>query len=271
MKTKILITVILAAITLTSCSTDYSERRSYPPSAPTGLYAMNGDERVDLFWNHNRESSVTGYNVYYSFSYDGKYTLIGSTKNNYFVDSDARNGDRYYYAVAAYDNNGRESDLSIEVVYATPRPEGFNQTIFDYRKFPNNSGYRFSNYSVLPYDDLNTDIFFENYNGTFYLNVWDDTDIQDMGKTIDIYDIEFAPLNGWSTTKDEIAKVGHTYVVWTWNNHFAKIRVKNITNERVVFDWAYQLVEGERQLKNGRDPSERKPLNKVEFNGRARN
>ncbi len=271
MKTNLIITVILASLFLTSCSTDYSDRHSSPPNAPSGLYAINGDGRVDLFWNYNRESNVTGYNVYFSYSYDGKYTLIGSTQNDYYIDFEALNGNRYYYAVAAYDNNGRESDLSIEEVYATPRPEGFNQAIFDYRKFPNNSGYQFSSYSVLPYDDLNTDIFFENYNGTFYLNVWDDTDIQDMGSTYDIYDIEFAPLSGWAPTKDELAKIGHTYVIWTWNNRYAKIHIKNITTERVVFDWAYQLVEGERQLKHGRNVTERKPLNREEFNNRGRN
>ncbi|MCK7520207.1 MAG: hypothetical protein MZV64_22200 [Ignavibacteriales bacterium] len=68
------------------------------------------------------------------------------------------------------------------------------------------------------------DFFFENYQGTFYLDVWDDTDIQDMGPTNDIYDIPFAPTSGWSTTKDAIAIVGHTYVIWTWDNHFAKIQ-----------------------------------------------
>ncbi len=70
-----------------------------------------------------------------------------------------------------------------------------------------------------------------------------------MGTTNDIYDIPFAPSNGWSPTKDEIAKVGNTYVIWTWNNRFAKIRIKNITPDRIVFDWAYQTVEGEPMLK----------------------
>ena len=51
--------------------------------------------------------------------------------------------------------------------------------------------------------------------------------------------LPFAPINGWSTAKEEIAKVGHTYVIWTWDNHFAKIRVSNITADRVVFDWAF--------------------------------
>ena len=98
----------------------------------------------------------------------------------------------------------------------------------------------FALYSVVAYDSIDVDFFFENYQGTFYLDVWDDTDIQDMGPTNDIYDIPYAPTSGWSTTKDAVAIVGHTYVIWTWNNHYAKIRISNITNERVVFDWAYQ-------------------------------
>ena len=83
-----------------------------------------------------------------------------------------------------------------------------------------------------------------------------------MGQTNDIYDIPFAPTSGWSTTKDAIATVGHTYVIWTWDNHFAKFRISNITNDRVVFDWAYQLVEGETQLKPSAN-GERNPLEKA--------
>jgi len=227
----------------------YQEADYTPPSIPRGVVVQNGDNRVDIFWDKNRESDLSGYNIYYSDSYDGRYQLIGSSDFNNFTDYDAVNGNTYYYAVTAYDFNGNESDLSKDVVYSTPRPEGFNQSIFDYRRFPNNAGYSFSDYSVYPYDDLNTDFFFEKYNNTFYLDVWDDTDIQDMGATSDIYDIEFAPTSGWSDTKDAIAIVGHTYVFWTWDNHFAKVRISQITGDRVVFDWAYQLVEGEIQLK----------------------
>lgn len=249
---KIILTFVLSLTTFffTSCNVNDSYYEDYtPPAPPTGIQVLNGDGRVDISWNHNRENDIAGYNVYYSYSYSGKYTLIGSTSNNYFIDFDASNGQKYYYAVTAYDFNGNESDLSYDVVYAVPRPEGFNQSIFDYRRFPSNAGYSFSQYSVVPYDDQNSDVFFENYQGTYYLVVWDDTDIQDMGYTNDIYDIPFAPSSGWSPSKDVIAKVGHTYVIWIWNNHFAKIRVKNITPDRIVFDWAYQLVEGEPMLK----------------------
>jgi hypothetical protein len=234
-----------------------------PPAPPNGVQALNGDNRVDLYWNENREPDLAGYNIYYSDSYDGKYYIIGSSPYANFTDYDAINGEKYYYAVTAYDYNGNESDLSRDVVYSTARPEGFDQSIFDYRRFPNNSGYSFALYSVVAYDSLDTDFFFENYQGTFYLDVYNDTDIQDMGQTNDIYDIPFAPTSGWSTTKDAVAIVGHTYVIWTWNNHYAKIRISQITNERVVFDWAYQLVKGEKQLKSTRTTGVRNPLEKA--------
>jgi hypothetical protein len=117
-------------------------------------------------------------------------------------------------------------------------------------------------------DDISSDFFFENFEGTYYLNVWDDTDIQDMGFTENFNEISYAPLDGWvpiqpdENVKYTEAVVGHTYVIWTWDNHYAKIRVKSISNERIVFDWAYQLLEGEQQLKSNRDSSKRKPLPK---------
>jgi len=253
MKNIIILILALTGFILTSCDVhDPDFERDYtPPSPPTGVVVLNGDSQVDLFWNENRESDVAGYNIYFNFTYEGKYTLIGSSPIAIYNDNGAVNGETYYYAVTAYDYNGNESDLSTDIIYATPRPEGYNQAIFDYRRFPNNSGYSFSDYSVVPYDDIDADFFFENYLGTFYLDVWDDTDIQDMGPTNDIYDIEFAPTTGWSSTKDEFAVAGHTYVFWTWNNHFAKIRISSMTNDRVVFDWAYQLAEGNVQLKRG--------------------
>jgi len=248
-------TFLFTILLITGCDhlRDYDNT---PPSKPRNISTVTGDNRVDLYWDKNPERDVAGYNVYYSYSYNGKYTLIGSTQSNNYIDDGAKNGTTYYYAVSAYDYDGNESDLSEDVVYDTPRPEGFNQAIFDYYKSPNNAGYDFSKYLVLPYNDTNADMFFENYNGTFYINVWaKDSDLQDMGQTQDIWDISYAPMGGWIPVKQgenvkyAQAIVGHTYVIWTWDNHFAKVRIKNITNERMVFDWAYQLVEGNRELK----------------------
>lgn len=253
MKTLYILIFALVTISFTGCDMNdpfhNGNYDNYAPAPPTGITLLNGDNRVDLYWNANKEEDVAGYNVYYSTSYSGKYTLIGSTTRTDFVDADAVNGNTYYYAVTAYDYNNNESELSRDVIYSTPRPEGFNQTIFDYRRFPDNSGYSFSNYAVVPFDNDKADFFFEQFEGSYYLDVYDDSDIQDMGRTNDIYDIEYAPESGWSPTKDVAVVPGHTYIIWTWNNHFAKVRVKSITLERVVFDWAYQLQEGNKQLK----------------------
>ena len=250
---KIILTIITLLLIVSFSACHINDPNYYvdntPPAPPSGIYVLNGDNVVDISWNPNQERDVAGYNVYYAYSYNGKYTLIGSTANNYFTDDGANNGTTYYYAVAAYDYNGNESDLSYDVAYATPRPEGYNQSIFDYLNFPDNAGYSFTTYSTVPYDDQSTDFFFENYNGTYYLDVYKDSDIQDMGATNDIYDIPYAPDNGWSSTKDVIAKVGHSYVIWTWDNHYAKVRVKNITPDRIVFDWTFQLVQGNKELK----------------------
>lgn len=262
-KIKILTLAIAVSFFASSCDL-YDPHDHYhdydPPAPPRGIVVVNGDERVDIYWDDNRDSDLSGYNVYYSYDYDGEYTLIGSTSSNYFIDWDVENGQTYYYAVTAYDYNGNESELSYDIIYATPRPEGFNQSIFDFNRFPDISGYAFSEYSVVSYDDIETDFFFEKFDDEFYLNVYDDTDIQDMGETNDIYDIPFAPTTGWSPYKYEVARVGHTYVIWTWDNHFAKIFVKNITPDRIVFDWAYQLVEGDTQLKPVDKGTERGPL-----------
>lgn len=253
MKTTIsILSAIFLSLVLSACKVNLNDPYyldSTPPSPPSGIIVINGDNRVDLSWYKNRESDVSGYNVYYSYSYNGKYTLLGSTNDNYFIDDGAVNGNTYYYAVTAFDYNGNESDLSYDVIYSTPRPEGFNQSVLDYRQFPDQGGYSFTTYSTVAYDDQSSDFFFENYNGTFYIDVWNDSEIQDAGSTQDIYDVSSAPTAGWSSTKDEIARVGHTYIIWTWDNHYAKIRINSITNDRISFDWAFQLIEGERQLK----------------------
>jgi hypothetical protein len=242
--------VFLAACDRKHNRDNYDNIDNTPPSAPNGLVITNGDNQVTISWNQNYEHDVSGYNVYYSYDYYGKYTLIGSTKSNYYTDYGARNGQTYFYAVTAYDYNGNESDLSKQNANATPRPEGLNVNIFDYHSYISTSGYSFGYETVVPYNDQNTDFYYDNDNGTPYLDVYTDTDIQDMGRTNDIYDIPYAPTTGWSSSKDAVAIVGHTYVIWTKRNTYAKIRISQITSSRIVFDWAYQTVTGNPQLKN---------------------
>lgn len=255
------ITIFILSLAILSACDNFNKEYydNVPPNPPNNVRAYAGDNEVEIDWDYNTEQDVAGYNVYYSDSYYGKYTLLGNTENNSYIDFDAENGVKYYYGVAAYDVNGNESELSYDEAYGVARPEGMNQTIFDYINYPDISGYDFSEYLVTAFDastvNNSADMFFENYNDTFYVDVWDDTDIQDMGPTTDILDVVEAPIDGWIPKQDgenikyAEAIVGHTYVVWTWDNHFAKFRIKSITPERMVFDWAYQLMEGEPQLK----------------------
>jgi hypothetical protein len=220
-----------------------------PPSPPQGILATAMDNAVQLEWLENPEPDVDGYKVWISDRYDGRYVMVGSTHNLKFVDNGAKNGVRAYYAVTAFDFEGNESDLSKDVVYATPRPEGYGTKLSNYRSDSTTAGYDFSTYSVGKYNDDFTDVYFEAYGGRFYLNVWKDTDIQDMGYTNSIYDIAVAPSAGWTPSKSVEAIPGHTYVIWTWDDHYAKVRVREISTVRLTFDWAYQVAKSNPELK----------------------
>jgi len=230
-----------------------------PPPPPTNVFTIAGDNRVDIYWSDSFAADLAGYRVYVSDSYDGRYTLIGNVIRNYFVDYNAVNGTTYYYAVTAYDTYGNESQLSKEIVKGTPRPEGFDRLIFDFNRYPEKSGYSFGINRVVAYDDSLTDFFYENYlDSAFYIDVWSDTEIQDVGLTNDIYDVEKAPTDGWVQLQpgDNIKYVeaieGHTYVIWTYDDHFAKIRISSVTPQRIIFDWAFQLQQGNPALKRNK-------------------
>ncbi|MBI4429879.1 MAG: hypothetical protein HY562_12265 [Ignavibacteriales bacterium] len=235
-----------------------------PPAAPRGVRTISLDNAVEIQWLANTESDVKGYNVWRAARYEGPYTLRASTSDIIFVDNTANNGVTYYYALSAYDFDGNESALTKDVIYDTPRPEGYGVIVYDYRTTPSLAGYDFSTYSVRPYDDLFTDVFFENFSGRHYLNVWNDSDIQDMGYTTDLDEISIAPVAGWAPSKSAEAIVGHTYVVWTVDDHYAKIRVIEVTNARVVFDWAYQTARGNPELKRDSSGKRERTLTRPE-------
>ncbi len=247
MKTKAII-LGLTVILVSGC-VHLVEPDRIPPSPPTGLTTSTGDNFVELLWNRNPERDVAGYNVFVSDRYDGRYELIGSSRDPYFSDNGARNGYTYYYAVTAYDFDGNESDLSRDVVYDVPRPEGYDVVLTDYRQNPAYAGYDFSGYRVVAFDAQSADMFFEHYNGEYWMDVYTDTDIQDLGYTHSLLDVKVAPTGGWSPTHDSRLFVGHTYVIWTQDDHYAKFRVTALSPDRVVFDWAYQLQQSNPMLK----------------------
>ena len=257
----------VALVGMVGCHTHLNEPDLIPPAAPLGLATAPGDGFIEIFWQRNPEADLAGYRVYVGYSYDGRYELIGTTAGTRFVDYEARNGELYYYAVSAYDFSGNESELSPEEAYSIARPEGYDVTLRDYHVIPDVAGFDFSSYAVVPFDDLYADMYFENWNGQLYMNVRDDTDIQDMGPTHSLLDITVAPADGWSATHDVRLGVGHTYVVWTWDDHYAKFRVTSLASGRVVLDWAYQLKAANPLLKRG-GQTERAPHKEGQQHGR---
>jgi len=241
--------LMMALLGMVGCHTHLNEPDVMPPAAPSGLTTLPGDGFIEILWNRNAEADLAGYRVYVGSSYDGRYELIGTTSATRFVDSEARNGQLYFYAVSAYDFAGNESELSPEEAYSIARPEGYDVTLRDYRAIPTSAGFDFSGYTVVSFDDLYSDMYFENWNGQLYMNVREDTDIQDMGPTSSLLDVSVAPADGWSSTHDALLRMGHTYVVWTWDDHYAKFRVTSLSSGRVVFDWTYQLKSASPLLK----------------------
>jgi hypothetical protein len=254
MKTALSILSLLVVVTLTPGCHDFLHHLDDdPPLAPTGLRTATGDNFIELFWNETRDPDVSGYNVYVSSTYGGRYEYVGSVTAPYYRDDEARNGVLYYYAVSAYDYDGNESDLSSDVAYDIPRPEGYDVLLYNASVASNQAGYDFSKYAVVAVTDEYADMYFTTGNSGPVMRVDTDTDIQDMGSTSSVLAIGQAPVSGWSTTGEVPLVVGHTYVVWTWDDHYAKFRVSSVSSGRVVFDWAYQLVPSNRLLK--KDPA----------------
>jgi hypothetical protein len=251
MKKIIFALLVLAGITIIGCeekSTRYVTIDN-PPAVPQGVYSITGDGAVYLFWLPVRESDLAGYRVYRSLN-DDEYYYIGYSVDETFVDDAAVNGQTYYYAVSSIDENENESNLSYETVFDTPRPEGANLILADVYTYPNVSGYDFSSSAIVPDDDVDADIYVEYYNDAFYLNVANaETDIQDMGYTDNFDDISYSPTDGWSSVGWSEIILGHTYIIWTSNNHYAKLRVTAISAPYSVrFDWGYQTDVGNPEL-----------------------
>ena len=219
-----------------------------PPLAPVDVYSVTGDGEVTLYWTPTGQT-VDVFVIYRSSSAYGTYREIGHTTHDYFVDRDVRNGDTYFYGVTAVDECGYESDLNREIVQDTPRPEGFGARLYDadgadWRR----SGWQFDAYRTVSWDHPDADVYYIISDGVAYLVATDlDTDIQDAGYA-GFDDVTWAPEGGWSPTGTVEVIPGHMYVVWTRDNHFAKVRAIAQVGDRLDFDWAYQVDRGNPEL-----------------------
>ena len=74
--------------------------------------------------------------------------------------------------------------------------------------------------------------------------------LQDAGVTEGgISQLDFAPREGWLFGQSVELVTKHTFVIWTSDDHYAKVYVRDVSNDSVLLDWAYQIDPGNRELK----------------------
>jgi len=255
---KISVMLALAVYALAGCSV---EKKVYqpancpedrtPPATPRGVTSITGDEYVEILWFESDEPDLAGYRVYWSSSLNGTYKYMATVKEGYYLDHEVENGVTYYYAVSSFDYSGNESDLSPEDVHDTPRPAGFDLTLYDPEYRRDLAGFDFSAKRRVRYDSPAADIIadYDPDLGVFFIDVGNiDIDIQDFGYTESLDDLDWAPSNGWSEIGWVEAVQGHSYFIWTADNHYAKFRITDIGTNSILIDWAYQEVRGNPEL-----------------------
>jgi len=234
------------------------------PSPPRGVYSVNLDGTVEIWWYPNYyEDDIKSYTVYRGTSLSGDFFPIGTVLSEipdpaqyWFEDLDTGNGIQYYYAVSAVDRGGRSSDLIVEeIVSGTPRPQA-QLILSDATDFPDQSGYDFypglSNIAQA-YDAPTTDLFFGVSAGTPMLIARRaGVEIQDYGYAGDFDAIGVAPDDGWATpSRSAQAIAKHMYFLRLLegsNFHYAKIYVTAVTGDFVTFYWAFQTDPGNPDL-----------------------
>jgi hypothetical protein len=242
-----------AVLLLAGCRDTTGPRDTTAPAPPRGVYSVTGDQAVHLTWLENTERDLVGYRVYEASCLNGAncpYDEVGATTATEYTLHGLSNGVTRYFAVTAFDRAGNESELSPEEVFDTPRPQGIGRQLSNYLQAPDGSGYDFSAATVRRFDEAATDVFFgANAGQSMMFTPFVDTDIQDAGYASSLDAIDYAPNAGWSPTGAVELIIGHCYVVWTHDDHYAKFRVTNLDSTSVQFDWAYQVAAGNRELR----------------------
>jgi len=92
----------------------------FPPTVPTGLVSVAGENLISLSWDRSQERDLAGYRVWRKIEGQEEYVLLTSQpiQENAYNDTRVEKNKRYYYAITAQDKSGNES-LKSECVSET--------------------------------------------------------------------------------------------------------------------------------------------------------
>lgn len=237
----------------TGCEDETLVAIDVPPPAPQGVYTIRGDQQVTIYWLPVEAADFDHYRVYWGAdsSSGSVFNLVGTTVDEMYVDDVALvNGDRYYYVVTAVDYAGNESAQSREWGGATPRDED-SQILAVSNDDPSNAGFNLATGQSVAFNSPIADFWFDrDIDGNIYINADSIAnpflgDLQDMGYTESLDEIGRAPVDGWSILGYAEVIEGHTYVIWTQDDRYAKVRIRpgGVIGSFVTFDYAYQPGE----------------------------
>jgi fibronectin type 3 domain-containing protein len=117
------VALLLMLFTLFGCTTGVQKDPGLTdyeaPNIPQNVTGVGKERAILINWSANTEPDLVGYRIYRSNNSGGPFTLVatvGTQPAPSYFDNDQQNGlvndQYYYYKIAAFDSQGKESDLS---------------------------------------------------------------------------------------------------------------------------------------------------------------
>jgi hypothetical protein len=241
------------------------------PSRPTAPQVTGLDEMLYLEWaDAQGPAPIWKYRIFQERrGADSVFFEIGSTDGFGFLDVLVTNGVAYRYSIAAVDDLGHVSDRSPLSAAAIPRPEGQGALVYAHADFAAESGYRFDiagqSGRPVPGDSPQAHWRLEATDQGWFLRPLGEVVVHPgvpttaltcgPGSSPDCRSVVEAPAAGYQAAPVPL-EPGYTYVLRLGSGagaNYAKLRVQVLAtatqNRRaMVFDWAVQMVPGERKL-----------------------
>lgn len=258
--------------TATASTVDVLIPSQTPPPVPDSplVIALDGANYFTWGVDARGASDFSHYRIYQDDG--GDSYLLGETDSEGFLDLLAGNGTTYAYFVTSVDTYGHESAGSASAE-GTPRPDFSGEWIYDHFDDPTASGFRFpddeSTYPIVAGTDATRDFRVEtDAGGAWWLvpNVAADVYVYPTGFVTTALkcgpaadagctDVSVAPSTGYNQADVELVpQTSYVVRVGTGSSaYYGVIRVAFQGFDQngdaiMIFDWAFQLQAGNRNL-----------------------